>query len=86
MKGSDKKSHQVGRAVLDTGAVTMAYRAVVELACARCGRAIMPGDLFSRRTQRSPQRAFATMTMEPMCMACRPLRLDDAGDADGQPR
>jgi len=74
------KSHQVGRATLDTGVVTTAYRAVAELACSVCGRPIAPGVLFSRRTRRTPLHASiqttGAMTTEPICVTCRPLRLE----------
>ncbi len=75
------KSHRVGRATLSDGTVTTAYRAIAEIACARCGHAIKPDALFSRQTRPTPVGAvgLATTTV-PVCMTCRPLRLDDAGE------
>ncbi len=81
------KSNRVGRATLvDEGAMTTAYRAVVAFPCERCGRVIAPGALFSRRSTRASIGSMGLMLTGPICTTCRPLRLDDAGDADGQPR
>ncbi len=81
---SDAKSHRVGRATLDTGVVTSAYRAAVEITCNQCGRTIAEGELFSRQTRRAPLHAHiqttAVMTTEPICVTCRPLRLEDVGE------
>jgi len=82
------KSHRVGRATLNNGVGTTAYRAVEVLECAHCGGAIAPDALFSRRARRTPVRAMGATgitggtTMEPLCIACRPLRLDSAGSGD----
>ncbi len=82
---SDAKSHRVGRATLETGAVTTAYRAVATVECAQCAGAIGPGEIFSRQTRRAPVhvplRATGLLTIEPICVTCRPLRLDDVGEA-----
>jgi len=78
------KSNRVGRATLDDGVVTTAYRAVVAFECALCGRPIAPGVLFSRQTRRTPLHASiqttGAMTTDPVCVTCRPLRLEDAGE------
>jgi len=79
----DVKSHRVGRATLDDGVITTAYRAVAAVTCVQCGAMIAPGSLFSRRTRHASAGAMgASPTTEPVCVVCRPLRLDDAaGDA-----
>ncbi len=80
VRQSTAKSHRVGRATLvDDGAITTAYRAVVAVPCEQCGRVIAPGALFSRRTRRASIGAMGLTLMEPVCTTCRPLRLDDAG-------
>ncbi len=80
----DVKSHRVGGATLATGVVTTAYRAVVEFTCVQCVGAIVPGALFSRQTRRTPLhtplRTTGALTTEPVCVTCRPLRLEDAGE------
>jgi len=77
------KSHRVGRATLLNGVGTTAYRALVDIECATCGGVIAPGDLFSRRTQRTPHHepgALELTTTEPLCLICRPLRLEENAD------
>ncbi len=81
MVRSDAKSRRVGRATLDDGEVTTAYRAVVEITCNQCGRTIAQGALFSRQTRRTPPGAFGMTATDPICVACRPLRLEDTGEA-----
>lgn len=80
MVRSDAKSRRVGRATLDDGEVTTAYRAVVEITCNQCGRTIAQGALFSRQTRRTvlgaPIQTTGAMTTNPICGACRPLRLE----------
>lgn len=70
------KSHRVGRATLDDGVVTTAYRAVVAFTCVQCARAIAPGMLFSRRPRRTPPGMFGLTATDPICVSCRPLRLE----------
>jgi len=78
---SAAKSHRAGRATLvDDGAITAAYRAVVAIPCAQCGKIIAPGDLFSRRTKRASIGSMGLTLTEPICATCRPLRLDDANE------
>jgi hypothetical protein len=76
----DVKSNRVGRATLTTGAVTTAYRAVATVECAQCAGAIGLGEIFSRQTRRAPVhvplRATGLLTIEPICVSCRPLRLE----------
>jgi len=80
MKRSDVRSHRVGRATLATGVVTIAYRAVVEFTCVQCAGVIPTGALFSRQTRRTPLHASiqmtGAMTTDPICVSCRPLRLE----------
>lgn len=76
---SDAKSHRVGRATLETGAVTTAYRAVATVECAQCAGAIGPGDLFSRQSRLTPIGAVSGTTTDPICVTCRPLRLEGVG-------
>ncbi len=82
---SEAKSHRVGRATLGTGVVTTAYRAVVALECVQCAGAIAPGARFSRQTRRtplhSPLHTTSALATDPVCVTCRPLRLEDAGTA-----
>jgi len=75
------KSHRVGRAMLATGAVTTAYRAVVAFECVQCAGTIAPRALFSRQTRHTPTGVLGRPTTDPVCVLCRPLRLDDAGEA-----
>jgi len=70
------RSHRVGRATLDDGVVTTAYRAVVAFECVECAKAIAPGTLFSRRPRRTPPGMFGLTTTDPICLTCRPLRLE----------
>ncbi len=86
-----RKSRVVGPATDSDGMRTTAYRALEALACAHCGGAIAPDALFSRRARRArrtPVRAMGATgitggtTTEPLCIACRPLRLDSAGSGD----
>jgi len=77
------RSHRAGRATLLNGVGTTAYRALVDIECATCGCVIAPGDLFSRRTQRTPHHepgALELTTTEPLCLICRPLRLEENAD------
>jgi len=78
------KSHRVGRATLDDGVVTTAYRAVAAFECAECARAIAPGALFSRQTRRAPVhvplRTTGLLIIDPICTTCRPLHLEDASE------
>ncbi len=71
------KSNHVGSATLSTGGSTIAYRAVVDLTCGACGQPIRPGELFSRH---APHKG--AIHVAPICVTCRPLRLDAAGEAD----
>ncbi len=79
-KHSETKSHRVGRATLATGVVTTAYRAVVEFTCVQCAGAIPSGALFSRQTRRTPTGALGVPTNDPVCLTCRPLRVEDTGE------
>jgi hypothetical protein len=75
------KSKRVGRATLNNGVVTTAYRAVVQHECAQCAGTITPGALFSRRGPRALLTATGA-TPVPICVTCRPLHLDSAGSGD----
>ncbi len=74
------KSHRVGQALVDDGVVAPVYRAVVAFECAQCAGAIGPGEIFSRQTRRAPVhvalRTTGLLTIEPICVTCRPLRLE----------
>ncbi len=82
MKRSDVKSNRVGRAMLATGGVTTGYRALVAFECVLCARTIAPGELFSRQTRRTPTGAMGATTTDPVCVTCRPLRLEDTGETE----
>jgi len=69
------KSKRVGLATLPTGAITTAYRAVVDLTCGACGQPIQLGELFSRH---APHKG--AIHVAPACTRCRPLRLPTAGE------
>ncbi len=75
------KSHRVGRATLGTGVVTTAYRAVVAFKYVQCVRTIAPGEIFSRQTRRTPTGALGVTATDPICVTCRPLRLEDTGES-----
>jgi len=74
------KSHVVGSATDGNGARTTAYRAVVPCVCVQCRRAILADDVFSRRSQHVPVGSMRGVTAAPVCVACRPLRLDATAD------
>ncbi len=76
MMRRDVKSNRVGRATLATGGVTTAYRAVAAFECVRCARAIPSGEIFSRQPRRTPSGAFGMTATDPICVTCRPLRLE----------
>jgi len=83
-KRSEAKSRRVGRALMPSGVSTPAYRAVVEFECIQCGHTIAPGALFSRQTRRTGVRSWTMPTTNPICVTCRPLRLegiDETGTA-----
>ncbi len=75
------KSHVVGPATDGQGARTTAYRAVVPCVCVQCTGAILPDDVFSRRSQHVPVGSMRGVTAAPVCVACRPLRVEGATDA-----
>ena len=78
VRQSTAKSHRVGRATLvEEGAITTAYRAVVAVPCERCGRGIAPGALFSRQATHASIGSMALPLPEPVCATCRPLRLEE---------
>ncbi len=80
-----RKSQRVGPTTDRDGAQTMAYRACQAFMCAQCGGAILPGTLFSRRSQRGAWATVGTGTTVPMCVTCRPLRLEEAAAAPPSP-
>ncbi len=82
MMGSGVKSHRVGRATLATGGVTIAYRAVVAFTCVQCAGAIPPGALFSRQSRHTSWGTMGSPATDPVCVTCRPLRLEDAGGTE----
>ncbi len=77
---SDAKSHRVGRATWGAGVDTSAYRAVVAFACVQCGRVIASGELFSRQSRHTPMGAVSGTTTDPICVTCRPLRLETTSE------
>ena len=81
-KHSETKSHRVGRATLATGVVTTAYRAVVAFACVQCAGVIPSGALFSRRSRHTSWVALGAPATDPVCVTCRPLRLEDTGETE----
>jgi hypothetical protein len=68
-------SHRIGLVTLSDGRSVAAYRAVVRLTCTDCMRPILPGDLFSRRTQ-PVSRLSASQGRVDVCAVCRPLHLE----------
>ncbi len=74
------KSHRIGQALMDDGVIAPIYRAIVAVECAQCAGAIGPGEIFSRQTRRAPVhvalRTTGLLTIEPICVTCRPLRLE----------
>jgi len=75
------KSHVVGPATDGQGARTTAYLAIVPCICVQCRRAILADDVFSRRSQHVPVGSMRGVTAAPVCVACRPLRVEGATDA-----
>jgi len=73
------RSHPIGLVTLDDGRPIAAYRAIVRLTCTDCARPILPGDLFSRRTQ-PVSRLSAGQGRVDVCAVCRPLRVEDHAD------
>ncbi len=76
-----RKSHVVGPATARDGVRTLAYRACQALVCAQCGGAILPDSLFSRRSRHVTWAAVGAVTTAPVCVTCRPLRVDGATEA-----
>ena len=75
------KSHVVGPATDGQGARTTAYLAIVPCVCVQCRRAILADDVFSRRSQHVPVGTTGAVTTAPVCVACRPLRVEGTTDA-----
>ncbi len=75
------KSRVVGPATDSDGMRTTAYRAVVPFVCVQCTGAILPGHLFSRRSQHVTWAAVGAVTTAPVCVTCRPLQMDGTADA-----
>ncbi len=75
------RSHVVGPATDSDGMRTTAYRASVPLVCVQCTGAILPGHLFSRRSQHVTWAAVGAVTTAPVCVTCRPLQMDGTADA-----
>ena len=73
------RSHRIGLVALSDGRPIAAYRAIVRLTCTDCARPILPGDLFSRRTQ-PVSRLSAGQGRVDVCAVCRPLRVEDHAD------
>ena len=71
----------MGPATDGDGARTTAYRACMPLVCVQCKRGILPGHVFSRRSQQVIWQAMGAVTTAPVCIACRPLQVE--GDTDG---
>ncbi len=69
------RSHPIGLVTLDDGRPIAAYRAIVRLTCTDCARPILPGALFSRRTQ-PVSRLSAGQGRVDVCALCRPLHLE----------
>ena len=71
-----RPSRLVGPATHDGGTRTTAYEALVALACGVCGRAIAPGEVFTRHSQRAvPGPLLHVPTQVPVCTACRPMQV-----------
>jgi len=74
------RSRIVGRARQPDGATTTAYRAVAPHVCGHCGATITPDALFSRRTASRVGASAINLTQAPVCITCRPFRVE--GDTD----
>ncbi len=81
------KNHVVGPATDSEGTRTTAYRAVAEFVCAQCGGRIIADLLFSRGAQQGYRNGTfgVGLAMAPICMTCRPLRVDEAADTPAPP-
>ncbi len=75
-----RKSHVVGLATDSEGARTRAYRACESLVCAQCRGAILPESIFSRRSRHVTWAAVGAVTTAPVCVTCRPLRVEETTD------
>jgi uncharacterized RDD family membrane protein YckC len=73
-----RKSQRIGPATDGDGGRTMAYRACQPFVCAQCGSAILPDQMFSRRSTFVTWGAVGTGTTAPICVTCRPLHLEEA--------
>ncbi len=74
------KSLLIGPAVLPDGTRTTAYRALTALVCAQCGAEIAVGHVFSRHGRHAAGGSMGGgAMMEPVCLACRPVRAEGAG-------
>ena len=81
MAGGRGKSLVIGPAVLLDGTRTTAYRALTALVCAQCGAEIVVGGVFSRRGRHAPGGFMGGgAVMEPVCLACRPVRVEGTDD------
>ncbi len=76
------KSLLLGAAQQPDGRPTMAYRALEALMCEECRAEIAVGHVFSRRS-RHVRVATGYVSSAPVCVACRPVRVDGAADGYG---
>jgi hypothetical protein len=63
-------SEIIGEAQMPSGDVQSAYRALRQLLCARCGKVIAVGDVFTRRTLPD-----FPIPISPRCNVCDPFEL-----------
>ena len=81
MPPKNAQSHRLGTGTLADGASITVYRAALALVCARCGRSIEPGALFTRQSQRAPLTATGVhLTIRPICRTCRPFAFGPTED------
>ncbi len=75
-----RQSRIIGPATFADGTRTTAYAALAELTCDQCGRAILPGETFTRQTPRAvtPGHDYSRLTKRPVCTTCRPLHMEIA--------
>ena len=63
-------SEIIGEAQMSSGDIQSAYKALRQLLCARCGKVINAGDLFTRRTLPD-----FPIPISPRCQTCDPFEL-----------
>ena len=79
-----RQSRRVGPARDADGQRVTAFEALVALACARCGRPIRTGELFTRQTHQGRSGiSYYNLGLVTVCMTCRPVQLGNGDSSCG---